>query len=126
MLKNIGPKYIDATDDLAPDLKQKGMVTSAIFSDVDGDNWVDPMVTYEWGPVRYFNNNLGKLIERTSEVGLDSNLDGLIVSVQEILIMMVIWILLLGILAITQNIKPQYQILNYYIMVILKAMVKKI
>ena len=72
ILKNIGPKYIDATDDLAPDLKQKGMVTSAIFSDVDGDNWVDLLVTYEWGPVRYFNNNSGKLIERTSEVGLDS------------------------------------------------------
>ena len=72
VLKNIGPKYIDATDDLAPGLKQKGMVTSAIFSDVDGDNWVDLLVTYEWGPVRFFSNNSGKLVERTSEVGLDS------------------------------------------------------
>ena len=74
VLKNIGPKYIDATDDLAPSLKQKGMVTSAIFSDVDGDNWVDLLVTYEWGPVRYFNNSLGKLIERTNEVGLGNRL----------------------------------------------------
>ena len=74
ILKNSGPRYIDSTDDMAPGLKQKGMVTGAIFSDVDNDSWIDLLVTYEWGPVRYFNNKSGKLIEQTKEVDLDSNL----------------------------------------------------
>ena len=52
MLKNIGPKYVDVTDVIAPGLKQKGMVTSAIFSYVDGDNWTDLLISYEWGPIR--------------------------------------------------------------------------
>ena len=70
VLKNIGPKYVDVTDDIAPDLKQKGMVTSAIFSDIDGDNWTDLLISYEWGPIRFFRNNSGKLIEQTNKVGL--------------------------------------------------------
>ena len=74
MLKNIGPKYVDATDAIAPDLKQKGMVTSAIFSDVDGDNWTDLLVSYEWGPIRFFRNNSGKLVEETEKVGLGQKL----------------------------------------------------
>ena len=74
ILKNSGPRFIDSTDDMAPGLKQKGMVTGAIFSDVDNDSWVDLLVTYEWGPVRYFNNKSGKLIEQTKEVDLDNKL----------------------------------------------------
>ena len=74
ILKNSGPRFIDSTEDIAPELKQKGMVTSAIFSDVDGDSWIDLLVTYEWGPVRYFNNVSGKLIERTKEVALSDRL----------------------------------------------------
>jgi hypothetical protein len=46
------------------------MVTSAIFSDVDNDNWPDLLVTYEWGPVRFFHNEAGILFDRTSDVGM--------------------------------------------------------
>ena len=74
MLKNIGPKYVDVTDAIAPGLKQKGMVTSAIFSDVDGDNWTDLLISYEWGPIRFFRNNSGKLVEETEKVGLGQKL----------------------------------------------------
>jgi hypothetical protein len=54
LLKNTGSKYEDATDAIAPEIKYAGMVTSALFTDVDGDHHPDLMVTYEWGPVRYF------------------------------------------------------------------------
>ena len=49
-----------------------GMVTGAIFSDANGDNWPDLLVTYEWGPVRFFLNENGRLIDKTSDVGLDN------------------------------------------------------
>ena len=70
LLKNTGSKYEDATDAIAPEIKYAGMVTSALFTDVDGDHHPDLMVTYEWGPVRYFHNESGKLVDRTAEAGL--------------------------------------------------------
>ena len=70
ILKNVGPRYVDVTDDIAPELKQRGMVTSAVFSDVDGDNWIDLLISYEWGPIRFFRNESGELVDRTKEVGL--------------------------------------------------------
>ena len=70
VLRYTGAKYENVTDAIAPEIKQAGMVTSALFTDVDGDHKPDLMVTYEWGPVRYFHNDNGKLIDRTSQAGL--------------------------------------------------------
>ncbi len=50
---NSGSRFINSTKDLAPSLMKAGMVTGAIFSDANGDNWPDLLVTYEWGPVRF-------------------------------------------------------------------------
>jgi len=70
ILQNTGRKYIDATDKIAPEIKLSGMVTGAVFSDVDNDSWPDLLVTFEWGPVRFFHNEEGKLIDRTIDVGM--------------------------------------------------------
>ena len=70
ILQNSGKNYIDVTNEIAPEIKQSGMVTSAMFSDVDNDHWPDSLVTYEWGPVRFFHNEQGTLIDRTNDVGL--------------------------------------------------------
>jgi hypothetical protein len=70
VLRYTGSKYEDVTDVFAPEIKQAGMVTSALFTDVDGDHQPDLLVTYEWGPVRYFHNEGGQLIDRTSHAGL--------------------------------------------------------
>ncbi|MCB1090702.1 MAG: VCBS repeat-containing protein, partial [Verrucomicrobiae bacterium] len=51
-------------------LLETGLVTSALWSDADGDGWVDLLVTHEWGPVRLFSNRQGKLVEATSDAGL--------------------------------------------------------
>jgi len=48
-------------------LREVGMVTSALWSDVDGDGWCDLLLTLEWGPVRYFHNNQGRRFEDWSE-----------------------------------------------------------
>jgi hypothetical protein len=43
-----------------------GMVTDAIWADVNGDRWPDLMVTTEYGPVRSFLNREGEIIEHTA------------------------------------------------------------
>jgi len=63
LLANRGGTFEDVTDTLAPGLREVGMVTSALWSDVDGDGWPDLLVTLEWGGVRYFHNNQGNGFE---------------------------------------------------------------
>ena len=60
LLANRGGKFEDVTDRLAPGLREVGMVTAALWSDVDGDGWPDLLVTLEWGYVRYFHNRNGE------------------------------------------------------------------
>jgi hypothetical protein len=63
LLANRGGKFEDVTDAVAPELKFVGMVTSALWSDVDDDGWPDLLLTLEWGQVKYFHNNSGKRFE---------------------------------------------------------------
>ena len=67
LLANRGGRFEDVTDALAPGLREVGMVTAALWSDVDGDGWPDLLVTLEWGPVKYFHNNQGRGFEDWTE-----------------------------------------------------------
>jgi len=64
---NRGGRFEDVTDSLAPGLREVGMVTSALWSDVDGDGWPDLLLALEWGCVRYFHNRAGRGFEDWSE-----------------------------------------------------------
>ncbi|MEO6567791.1 MAG: FG-GAP-like repeat-containing protein, partial [Opitutaceae bacterium] len=64
---NRGGRFEDVTDSLAPGLREVGMVTSALWSDVDGDGWVDLLVALEWGGVKFFRNNRGTRFEERSD-----------------------------------------------------------
>ena len=70
LLRNEGGRFVDVTDELAPGLRKAGMVTSAIWSDVDGDGWPDLLVTTEWGPVELWHNDHGHLSNATQAAGL--------------------------------------------------------
>ena len=59
-----------AADSLAPGLQKTGMVTSALWSDVDNDGWIDLLVAHEWGPIRVFRNESGELRNATEAAGL--------------------------------------------------------
>ena len=67
LLANRGGRFEDVTDSLAPALREVGMVTSALWCDVDGDGWPDLLLTLEWGNVRYFHNNAGRGFEDWTE-----------------------------------------------------------
>ncbi len=67
LLANRGGRFEDVTDVLAPGLREVGMVTSALWSDVDGDGWPDLLLALEWGQVKYFHNNQGKGFEDWTE-----------------------------------------------------------
>ncbi|MCH2119275.1 MAG: FG-GAP-like repeat-containing protein, partial [Pirellulales bacterium] len=66
--------FTDVTDQLAPGLRKTGMVTSAIWSDADGDGDPDLLVTHDWGPVKLWKNNEGQLVDRTQEAQLSERL----------------------------------------------------
>ncbi|WP_197527793.1 FG-GAP-like repeat-containing protein [Posidoniimonas polymericola] len=71
LLRNDGGRFVDVTDAAAPGLSRAGLVTGALWSDADGDGWLDLLVTREWGPVGLWRNVEGRLEERTSEAGLE-------------------------------------------------------
>lgn len=60
LLKNNNGILEDVTDEYAPGLKNIGMVTDAIWSDVDSDGQVDLVVVGELMAVTVFKNNSGK------------------------------------------------------------------
>jgi hypothetical protein len=64
---NRGGHFKDVTDRVAPALREIGMVTAALWSDVDGDGWPDLLLTLEWGQVKYFHNDKGRGFEDWSE-----------------------------------------------------------
>jgi hypothetical protein len=67
LLMNRGGKFEDVTDIFAPALRNIGMVTSALWSDVDGDGWIDLLITVEWGQVRLLHNAQGRGLEDWTE-----------------------------------------------------------
>ena len=68
LLRNEGGKFVDVTDEVADKLRNTGLVTSAVWSDADGDGWIDLLVTHEWGPVKLFRNSNGRLVDQTSGI----------------------------------------------------------
>lgn len=63
--------FIDATERLAYDLKDGGMITSASWADIDGDNKKDLITVSEWGTPKIYKNS-GKRLAK-----LPSSLDSL-------------------------------------------------
>ena len=51
-------------------LQNIGLVTGAVFSDLDGDSDPDLILTLEWGPVTVLRNERGRFENVTAELGL--------------------------------------------------------
>ncbi len=61
LLRNDQGIFRDVTSQLAPDLQNIGMVTDALFEDIDNDNKKELIVVGEWMPVTIFKNENGHL-----------------------------------------------------------------
>lgn len=70
LLRNDGGKFTSVESTVAPALLESGMVTSAIWSDTNGDSWPDLILTTDWGPIRVLKNVEGTLTDATVEAGL--------------------------------------------------------
>lgn len=57
LLKNDGRgRFTDVTRAVAPELARVGMVTDALWADLDGDGWPELVVVGEWMPITIFRN----------------------------------------------------------------------
>lgn len=64
-------RFTDATEEAAPGLAEVGLVTSALWTDFDGDERIDLLLVGEWMPITFFRNEGGRLADVSSEVGLE-------------------------------------------------------
>lgn len=62
-------KFEDATESMAPGLKNAGMITDALWEDFDEDGDPDLILTGEWMKIRFFKNESGRLLDVTDEMG---------------------------------------------------------
>ncbi len=72
LLQNNGGVFTDVTESVNKELLSPGMITSAIWADVNNDGKKDLMMAGEWMPLRVFINDGDKLIEKSSAFGLDA------------------------------------------------------
>ena len=70
LLRNDNGKFTDVTQDDAPGLADSGMVTSAVWSDANNDGLMDLLIACEYGPIHYWKNAGGRLVDCTQEAGL--------------------------------------------------------
>ncbi len=74
LLENDGTGvFKDVTQEKAPKLLDAGMVTDAIWTDVNGDGDVDLVIVGEWMPITVLQNSAGTLKDVTGDLGLTSS-----------------------------------------------------
>ena len=74
LLINEGGKFTEAPDDVAPGLKDIGLVNSSIWSDYNNDGWHDLVIALDWGAITVFKNEKGKLVDCTQALKLGDRL----------------------------------------------------
>ncbi len=74
LLENDGRgRFRDVTQQAAPSLARIGMVTDALWNDVDEDGRVDLVVVGEWMPITIFRNTGGGQLARLDVPGLEKS-----------------------------------------------------
>lgn len=70
LLENRNGEFFDVTQELAPSIKNMGMVTSAVWTDFDDDSFLDLVVVGEFMPITIFKGDGTKLLNITDQTSL--------------------------------------------------------
>lgn len=73
LLHNDHGKFTDVTAQVCPALERPGMVTSAVWTDIDGDGQKELVIAGEWMSIRVFKYVNGKFKEITKRTGLEKS-----------------------------------------------------
>jgi hypothetical protein len=73
LLQNNEGTFTEVAEKLAPGLRNIGMVTSALWTDYNQDNWLDLILVGEWMEITVFENHLGQLVLKKSLPGISGN-----------------------------------------------------
>jgi hypothetical protein len=72
LYRNQGGKFVLDLDN-NKQLEQVGLVSGAVFSDLDGDGYPELLLACEWGPIRIFHNDHGQFTPLNPKVTEKSN-----------------------------------------------------
>ena len=53
-------KFMDASQKIAPQLENIGLICDALWTDFDNDGWLDLMLAGEWSEIKFLKNTKGK------------------------------------------------------------------
>ncbi|GAA3510328.1 VCBS repeat-containing protein [Aquimarina addita] len=70
LLNNNAGAFTDSTKEVFDNELNIGMVSTALWTDFDNDNWIDLIVTGEFMEIKFFKNQKGKLIDISDNTGL--------------------------------------------------------
>ena len=87
LLKNESRKerivFTNKTASVAPFLKDLGMATSAIVTDINNDKWQDIIIVGEWMPIKIYQNNNGVFTDVSEMIAGSNNTTGWWWSIKE-------------------------------------------
>ena len=70
ILRNDHGKFTDVTDAVCPALENPGLISAAVWVDIDNDKKPDLIIAGDWMPIRIFKNNGSTLTEITDQAGM--------------------------------------------------------
>ena len=73
LLRNDGGRFKDVTETLCPALARPGMITAAVWSDINNDRQPELILAGEWMPLRFFRFGQGRFREITATTGITVN-----------------------------------------------------
>jgi hypothetical protein len=71
LLENVNGKFVDATATKAAEFEELGMVTDAVWTDINADGLVDLLIVGEWMPLTVFTQENGGFTKKTAEFGFE-------------------------------------------------------
>lgn len=73
LLQNNHGVFRDVTHQLAPQLERAGMITAAVWMDINNDKQPELVIAGDWMPIRFFSWHNGRFAEITDRTGQTAN-----------------------------------------------------